>query len=91
MNLQEFAALKVGDKIENHAFGIHAGEVTAVTDRGVRVKWGGPGTTAIDFFYSVQGTAWFHWSKVQEIATCDKCGTAFTVNGPTQCPRCEQA
>jgi len=41
MNLQEFAALKVGDKIENPADGgASVGEIVETLDRGVRVVWG---------------------------------------------------
>lgn len=62
MNLQEFAALKPGDKVENH-FAHTRAEVVEATDSGVRVKWS---ETSPSFFYSVQGTAWMHWSKVDE-------------------------
>ncbi len=58
MNLQEFAALKVGDKIENNMLGPAIGTVTDVTKSGVRVSWGG----AQAFFYSVNTTAWMHWT-----------------------------
>ncbi len=60
MTLTEFAALKVGDKIEN-VFSGSRGEVTAVTDGGVRVMWPPSG---IDFAYPVNSTAWMHWDKV---------------------------
>lgn len=74
MNLQEFAALKAGDKIENIAFGNHAmGEITEVRQDGVKVCWL-PGTSP--FFYSVAGTAWFHWSKADDVNQSD--GTAST-------------
>lgn len=64
MNLQEFAALAVGDKIENNAFGQSGeGEVVAVEASGVRVVWGPVTPNATRFFYSVQSTAWMHWSR----------------------------
>lgn len=64
MNLQEFAALKVGDEVENNMLGIRPpGKVTEVTAQGVRVSWGGLATT---FLYTVQSTAWMHWSKVEQ-------------------------
>lgn len=59
MNLNEFAALKVGDKVEN-AFTHSVGEVTDAMDQGVRVRWS---ESSQPFFYSVAGTSWFHWSK----------------------------
>jgi hypothetical protein len=64
MNVQEFAALKVGDKIDN-AMSSSQGEVTEVNAQGVRVRWGLGNTGAITFLYTVQSTAWFHWSKVE--------------------------
>lgn len=60
MNLQEFAALKVGDHIEN-VFSGGKGEVMAVTNSGVRVRW--PPSHA-EFEYLAMSTAWMHWSKV---------------------------
>lgn len=68
MNLQEFAALKVGDKIESAMSGTR-GEITEVTDKGVRVRWGGTGPSGFMPTYSVQGTAWFHWSLAEEHKT----------------------
>ena len=62
MNLQEFAALKAGDEIENLA--THSrGRVTEVKPNGVMLAWGG--NTVATFFYSVNGTAWFQWSRVE--------------------------
>lgn len=58
MNLQQFAALKPGDKISN-PFGFSHGVVASVSDSGVRVRWE-PAT--MDFFYSVNSTAWMHWT-----------------------------
>jgi hypothetical protein len=65
MNLQEFAALKKGDKI-NNGMASSQGEVTEVTAQGVRVRWG-LHVGSITFMYSVNSTAWFHWSKVEPI------------------------
>lgn len=62
MNLQEFAKLAKGDKIEN-AFAGSQGEVTEVTTGGVRIRWGAAPTSPT-YEYSVQSTAWFHWNKV---------------------------
>lgn len=65
MNLKEFSALKVGDKIENHAIGgVGHGEVTECTPSGVRLVWGARHAKETVFFYSVVGTAWMQWSKV---------------------------
>ncbi len=61
MNIQEFSALKLGDKIENPATGPGSGEVVEVSDSGVRVVWGARGTHEHKFFYSVVGTAWMNW------------------------------
>lgn len=64
MNLQQFAALKAGDKVCNNMFGERPpGVVTETNSTGVRVSWGGTATT---FEYSVQSTAWFHWSLADE-------------------------
>lgn len=64
MNIQEFAALKVGDQISNPmAQQRSIGTITETTASGVRLRWGDdPGTT--QFFYSVQTTAWTHWERV---------------------------
>lgn len=66
MNLQEFAALKVGDKIENPMLN-SMGTVSEVTKQGVRIAWEGS-RSAITFQYTVQNTSWFHWSKIAEAA-----------------------
>ena len=58
MTLQEFAKLKAGDKIVVLMNG-STGEVTDATKTGVRVRWG---QSSQDFAYSVNSTAWFHWS-----------------------------
>lgn len=67
MNLQEFQALQPGDKIEN-AMSQSSGVVTEATKLGVRVRWSVLDVSAgsISFFYSIQGTQWFHWSKAEE-------------------------
>jgi len=66
MNLSEFAALKVGDKIENLSHGgCSVGEVVETLDRGVRLVWGLRHDRETRFFYSVVGTAWMQWSKVK--------------------------
>lgn len=59
MNLKEFGALKVGDKISN-PMNLSGGTVSGITDSGVRVRWG---ASTLEFFYSVNSTAWMHWSK----------------------------
>lgn len=64
MTLDEFAALKVGDKIEN-TFTHSQATILEATASGVRLCWDG---TQTPFFYSVQGTSWFHWSKVEHEA-----------------------
>lgn len=60
MNLQEFAKLKIGSKIENPSTG-SKGEIVEATDSGVRVVWGERGEHETRFFYSVVGTAWMNW------------------------------
>lgn len=60
MNIEEFAALKPGDEIENLATNSR-GKVTEVKPGGVMLAWGG--NTIATFYYSVNGTAWFQWSK----------------------------
>lgn len=64
--MQEFAALKVGDKIEVLMSGQVHGTVTEALDSGVRVRWGDATEGGITFHYSVQGTAWMHWSKAED-------------------------
>lgn len=61
MNLEQFAALKVGDKIDN-PMSQSQGTVTELVQDGVRVRWGNgaPGKT-VEFTYVVNSTAWFHW------------------------------
>lgn len=71
MDLAEFNALGVGDKIEN-AMTNGRGTVSKVVDHGrpggriVSVKWG-PGGGIIEFSYHTFSTAWCHWSMVEEI------------------------
>lgn len=64
MNLQEFAALKEGDQIENLSTGSGPGTIVEVTDSGVRVVWGQKTGHETRFFYSVVGTSWMNWSKI---------------------------
>jgi hypothetical protein len=66
MNMQEFAALKVGDTVEVLlAGGQSRGEVVEINDRGVRVKWGPKSYRGeVTFFYSANSTAWMHWGKI---------------------------
>lgn len=64
MNLQEFSALKVGDKIENPSVGGGGvGEVVETTSSGVRVVWGERHDRETRFFYSVVSTAWMNWTR----------------------------
>lgn len=69
MTLQEFAALKVGDKIENHMSNSH-GEVVTTDASGVRVCWDRAGQLPegeVTWHYSVTSRAWSHWSKAEEL------------------------
>lgn len=68
MNMQEFAALKIGDTVEVLlAGGQSRGEVVEINDRGVRVKWGPKSYRGeVTFFYSVNSTAWMHWGRVDD-------------------------
>jgi hypothetical protein len=63
MNIKEFAALKVGDKIENPSLGHDFGEVVECSSSGVRIVWGRRHDREMKFFYSVVGTAWTQWSR----------------------------
>ena len=63
MNVQEFAALRVDDVIRNEMSG-NNGVVVEVEPMGVRLRWGGA-QSGPTWFYSVQGTAWFHWTKIE--------------------------
>lgn len=69
MNLQEFAALKVGDQVENASVSHGVGTIVETTDAGVRVVWGVVHGNATRFFYSVNSTAWMHWNKVDNSLT----------------------
>lgn len=62
MTLQEFSALKAGDKIENPSTS-STGEVVETTDNGVRVVWGARHAREHKFFFSVVGTAWMNWTR----------------------------
>lgn len=64
MNLQEFNALKVGDKIDNPATG-SKGEVVETSASGVRVVWGPRGENERKFFYAGLTTAWMQWDKAE--------------------------
>ena len=70
MDIREFAALKEGDVIE-HPMGGSTGTITAVEKMGVRVRWGNS-LHSPTFFYSVQGTAWFHWSRAEPPMTAER-------------------
>ena len=63
MNITEFAALKVGDQIESRVVGVSRGEVIELKNNGVMIAW--EGNTKMPFHFSVNSTAWFHWSKVE--------------------------
>jgi len=88
MNLKQFAALKVGDKLTND-MAHSVGEVTEVTERGVRVRWGLGNSSAISFGYTVQSTAWFHWDLVEpegdRIMVCPDCGADDPPNHKPGC------
>lgn len=66
MTLDEFKALKPGDKITGNMYGSSGvGIVTSASaaGAGAAVQWGGAGPS---FFVSVHSTVWMHWSKVDE-------------------------
>lgn len=69
MNIEEFAALKPGDKIENLMNPGPVGEVTEAAPGGVRIVWGPRHPKETYFFYSLQTTAWMHWDRVEDAAT----------------------
>lgn len=62
MNAKEFAALKLGDRIENLMAGT-AGTITAVDEAGCHVKWDGGDAPGNVYRYSVTTTAWMHWTR----------------------------
>ncbi len=64
MNIEQFAKLKVGDKVQNLALGSGVGEVVKVAEGGITVRWP---PSEREFYYSVQGTAWFQWSVVDPV------------------------
>lgn len=59
MTLQEFAALKVGDKIVNGMNGSE-GVVTGINDKGITLQW--PPST-MEYSFTAQSTAWMHWRR----------------------------
>lgn len=64
MNLTEFSALQVGDKIRNPMHdGRVSGEVVEKLASGVRVVWGQRHAKETRFYYSVVTTAWMSWVK----------------------------
>lgn len=64
MNIQEFGALKVGDKICNPMLNNSVGVVSAILNYGVKVQWP-PSTT--EFEVPVNSTTWMHWNKVDAV------------------------
>lgn len=63
MNITEFAALKVGDVVEN-GMTMSKGSVVECVHDGVKIAWGTP--TAPLYHYTVQSTAWFQWERVND-------------------------
>lgn len=74
MNLQQFAALKVGDRISNDMTS-GEGVVTKADVIGIKVAWGpNPNTAgAVEWSYTPQSTAWFHWSKIRDCPNGGRC------------------
>jgi hypothetical protein len=64
MNLQEFAALKAGDKISNPMNPGSSGTISKTSESGVHVKWG---SSTMEFYYSVNTTAWTHWTRDEDL------------------------
>ncbi len=62
MNVQEFGALKPGDKIVN-GMNNSPGEITGTNAAGVDVVWGPRHANERVFAYTVDSTAWFHWRR----------------------------
>jgi len=63
MNVQEFAKLKAGDRVESMNGGV--GTITETTGTGIRVCWGEPGSTT--FAFSINSTAWMHWTVMDRV------------------------
>lgn len=92
MNIQEFAALKEGDTVENVVFGggtASRGEVASVEPGGVRVVWGPRHPHETRFFYSVNSTAWMHWTQpatvAQHASSCAVNNGPALPSGPCDC------
>jgi len=82
MNMQEFAALKVGDKIVNRmTLPASTGTVTEITANGVRVVWGAAELTCT-FAYPVNTTAWMHWSKAEDDAVTGPFTSETSISRP---------
>lgn len=62
MNIDEFAALKVDDQIENPMLD-SKGIVSEVTREGVRIAWEGGRSSLEWFLYTASMTSWMHWIK----------------------------
>jgi hypothetical protein len=60
MNIKEFAALKVGDRIANPMAGT-AGTVTDTDEGGITVRWDGT-DNSLTRYYGAVTTAWMHWA-----------------------------
>lgn len=69
MNIQQFAALKPGDQIDNLLSG-SKGEIVLISDAGVHVAWAG--NHAQTFFFAAQSNAWFHWTKIEPEGKADE-------------------
>jgi hypothetical protein len=67
MVIEEFAALKVGDRIEMPQNG-SKGTVVEVSSRGLRLHWDGTGE-GHTMAYDVQTSMWKHWKKLEGSAS----------------------
>ena len=74
MNLKEFAALRVGDHVENGMNNNCRGEVIETSDSGVRLVWGPRHGRETAFFYSINSTAWMHWSVAEDLPQASRQG-----------------
>lgn len=68
MNLQQFAKLAAGDKIQNTMLGSQGhGEIVEADASGVKVVWGERHPQERHFHFGVNSTAWFHWTKLEDV------------------------
>lgn len=92
MNIQEFEALRPGDRVRN-AQG-HEAVVVSRNISAVHIQWGAAGVSqgaAPTFALHRAGNNWWVLDVVPKTETCPKCGYVCVISGGAPCPACEQS